>query len=307
MTTRLGSLLVVVAAPFLFACAAGQADGGSGEAAEGAALSVPGTVKVDGKVVNVESTYLPRVVMCEDGGAPLEALKAQAIAARTYLAFRTAGEASPSIHDGQSDQVYTCALNKEGAYVSQDVLTAVADTKGMVMTWNGKITAGFFVAGDSRVASTCRREGSAASTEHYVTYNFGKYGSSVAGSTIGDTSQSLDRGAMGQRLANCLADAGNYDYDSILRYFYGSDIVVGGASSPAMSTADAASQAASDLPDATCFSDAWDRSVAQHACIQSGNSGGWYQCYNDGTLNAIPSDSNGQPIGTVPCTAVEAQ
>ncbi|MSP59966.1 MAG: hypothetical protein EXR72_06425 [Myxococcales bacterium] len=56
-------------------------------------------VKGVGKV-DTEKVYLPRVVHCENGGAPYEALKAQAIAARTYLYYKM--ETAGSIADGRA-------------------------------------------------------------------------------------------------------------------------------------------------------------------------------------------------------------
>ena len=50
-------------------------------------------------VVSVEDDYLPRVVSCENGGAPLEALKAQAVAARSYLYYKL--DRRGEIADGQ--------------------------------------------------------------------------------------------------------------------------------------------------------------------------------------------------------------
>ena len=52
-------------------------------------VTVNGVGKID-----VEKNYLPHVVHCENGGAPFEALKAQAIAARTYLYYRLASVSS---------------------------------------------------------------------------------------------------------------------------------------------------------------------------------------------------------------------
>src|SRR5262245_4893033 len=52
------------------------------------------TIDVDGiGTIDMEADYLPHVVQCENGGAPLEALKAQAIAARSvaYYAIETSG------------------------------------------------------------------------------------------------------------------------------------------------------------------------------------------------------------------------
>src|SRR5829696_1810608 len=58
------------------------------------------TVTVNGVgTIDVEKNYLPHVVHCENGGAPFEALKAQAIAARTYLYYKLASQSS--IDDGQ--------------------------------------------------------------------------------------------------------------------------------------------------------------------------------------------------------------
>src|SRR5690606_37785708 len=65
-------------------------------------------ILVEGKgIKDIETDSLPRVVTCENGGANLEALKAQAIAARSvaYYAIATNG----SICYSQGCQVYTCA------------------------------------------------------------------------------------------------------------------------------------------------------------------------------------------------------
>src|SRR5215213_5337795 len=55
---------------------------------------------------DTETDYIPHVLQCENGGAGLEALKAQAIAARSVLYYHMA--TSGSICDGQGCQVYTC-------------------------------------------------------------------------------------------------------------------------------------------------------------------------------------------------------
>src|SRR4029079_6008943 len=59
--------------------------------------------------LDVENDYIPQVVVCENGGASLEALKAQAVAARTYLYYKLKRQGS--IGDGQGDQVYTCGAS----------------------------------------------------------------------------------------------------------------------------------------------------------------------------------------------------
>ena len=62
--------------------------------------------------VSVESDYLPRVVCCENGGAPSEALKAQAVMARTYLYFRYHDEKLGTVDrpftGTAADQAYFC-------------------------------------------------------------------------------------------------------------------------------------------------------------------------------------------------------
>jgi hypothetical protein len=63
------------------------------------------TISVNGKgTKSMEDDYLPHVITCENGGANLQALKAQAIAARSvaYYSILTSG----SICDGQGCQVY---------------------------------------------------------------------------------------------------------------------------------------------------------------------------------------------------------
>ncbi len=47
-------------------------------------VQVPVGVYVNGVYHDVESDYIPHVVQCENGGAPLESLKAQAIATSAY-------------------------------------------------------------------------------------------------------------------------------------------------------------------------------------------------------------------------------
>ena len=106
MTTRLGATWIV---PQLLLCMVG-CNGGDvvtepdNQGETSAALSVPARVRVHGKIVDVETNYLPRVVQCENPGAPPESMKAQAIAARTWLAHTANGRSLPTVGDGQSDR-----------------------------------------------------------------------------------------------------------------------------------------------------------------------------------------------------------
>ncbi|MEQ8835867.1 MAG: SpoIID/LytB domain-containing protein, partial [Lacipirellulaceae bacterium] len=66
------------------------------------------TINVTGSGnVPTESDYVPSVIQCENGLASFEALKAQAVAARTYAYFQI--DKKGVINDGTIDQVYSCA------------------------------------------------------------------------------------------------------------------------------------------------------------------------------------------------------
>ncbi len=178
------------------------------------------TIKVTGKgTLDLEGDYLPHVIQCENGGANLQALKAQAIAARSvaYYAIATSG----SICDGQGCQVYSC-----GATPNAKQKQAVDETRGIILSHAGLLTYGFFVAGDSNTsAPSCH--GVSGSTEKYVTYNEGKSGTSVTQTTlgyVGPPGYGQNRGCMGQWGARCLENSKSYDYKGILRFYYGDDI-----------------------------------------------------------------------------------
>lgn len=180
------------------------------------------SVQVDGVgTIDMEDEYLPHVIQCENGGANLQALKAQAIAARSvgYYNMATAG----SICDSQGCQVYSC-----GATPSAIHYQAVAETSGMYLSYDGMLTYGFYVAGDSNVSPpSC--VGSSGTTEKYVTYNEGKTGADVEQTTLGWVSYPIlgqNRGCMSQWGARCLENHNGYDYMAILRFFYGDDIQV---------------------------------------------------------------------------------
>jgi len=183
-------------------------------------------IDVEGTVVDLEEVYLPGVVQCENGGANLEALKAQAIAARSvaYYAMATDG----TICDSQGCQVYSCG-NPPTALAVQ----AVEETSGMYLKYGDILTYGFYVAGDSGVSSpSCVGTPGAASTEHWITYNDGLSGTDVEQTElgfvhpIGDPGYGQNRGCMGQWAARCLENDNGYDYVEILQFFYGTDIEI---------------------------------------------------------------------------------
>jgi MYXO-CTERM domain-containing protein len=178
---------------------------------------------------DLENDYLPHVVACEDGGAKLEALKAQAIAARSVAYYELA--TSGSICDGQGCQVYGC-----GSKPSELARRAVRETSGMYLTHGGSISYGFYVAGDPGAHGPSCKDGGGA-TSHYVTYNAGKTGHAVDSTSLGGVG-SQNRGCMSQWGARCLDAARDFDFMKILRFYYGADINVVQADGPCVVDAD---------------------------------------------------------------------
>jgi MYXO-CTERM domain-containing protein len=176
--------------------------------------------KVNGVgTVDVETNYLPHVVHCENGGAPYEALKAQAIAARTYLYYKL--KTSGSINDGQSDQVYSC-----GSGPTATQIKAVKATAGQVLRYHDTTISAFFVAGAKQSPPKCKGgTNDATHTEKYVTYNEGLSGAKVHQTSLGwiNPGNYANRGCMSQWGARCLDSAGKTS-TGILKFYYGADI-----------------------------------------------------------------------------------
>ena len=100
--------------------------------------------------------------------------------------------------------------------------------------YEGTIIAAFYVAGALQSGPDCRGgSNDPTGTEHFVTYNEGRSGGEVEQSTLGwvDPANVENRGCQSQNGAHCLSDEG-WDYDPILRYFYGEDITVKTAAGP---------------------------------------------------------------------------
>ncbi len=179
------------------------------------------TVQIEGHgAVDVEEDYLPNVVACENGNAPMEALKAQAVAARTYAAFQADAGAEP-LADSEGDQVYSC----DYAEVEQRHIDAVEATAGEVLVRGDRLIAGFYVAGAEPSSSSCEAQPGDSDihdTEQFVTYNEGSTGGNVEPTSLGHPDNPGNRGAKSQNGASCLADSG-WDYERILRFYYGDD------------------------------------------------------------------------------------
>ncbi len=188
-------------------------------------LRAQSTVPVQGKGnVDFEGVYLPGVVACENGNAPFEALKAQAIAARSFAIFKLQVEGAGSLRDSQADQVYSC-----GRTPSAEHRRAVSETAGQVMVTGGKVNASFYVSGVMPSAASCipsAADRSRASSidrgvEGYVTHN----NTTGRGSSLGFIGNPHNQGCMSQNGSACLANAGRSAI-SILRFYYGAGLTL---------------------------------------------------------------------------------
>ncbi len=180
------------------------------------------SIQVQGKGVKaMETDYLPHVIQCENGGANLQALKAQAIAARSVAYYNIA--TSGSICDGQGCQVYSC-----GAVPKAIHHQAVQETAGQYLSYGSMLTYGFYVAGDAGAKPPgCIDVG--GYTSKYVTNNKGKTGGNVEQTSlgyIGAPGYGQNRGCISQWGARCLENKVGYKHLDILRFYYGADIDV---------------------------------------------------------------------------------
>lgn len=168
-----------------------------------------------------EEDYLPRVVTGENGHAHPEALKAQAVASRTYVLRamrddRSIGRTVP-VPNSQKFQVYS-----RGAF--PQCIAAVEATRGEVARYQGRLVIANYVAGALWVNG--RPGNDPTNTERWVTYNEGRTGKSVLPTKLSHTGRSDNRGCMSQNGADWLARAGR-TYKEILRFFYGADLELG--------------------------------------------------------------------------------
>jgi len=219
MLTRRHTVLLLV--PALAAC--GDFDDGEINMLR-EPLTAQCKITVVGKgTKDLEGDYLPHVITCENGGAALEALKVQAIAARTFAYYKIAS--AGSVKDGTSDQVYTCSAQPQ-----QKHYDAVKATSGQVLMWSNVVICSFFVAGAKPSTTNCVAKAGdpdPTGTEKYVTYNEGKTGSGVTQSTLGWVSPTnkYNRGCMSQNGSHCQA-LKSKGYKDILRFYYGADIQI---------------------------------------------------------------------------------
>jgi lysophospholipase L1-like esterase len=167
--------------------------------------------------------YVARVVTGEVGGfVQLEALKAQALAARTFVerALRDdaqLGARDKPVKNGEDFQV--------AARVATDLaVRAARDTRGGAILHRGKLILANYVAGAPWAPGASRGTRTAShSTERYVTYNAGLRGAAVVPTPLADTRRADNRGCLSQNGARTLALRG-WKWPRILRFFYGEDV-----------------------------------------------------------------------------------
>lgn len=201
-------------------------------------LEAPCEVNVEGVgMVDVEAEYIPGVVACENGSAPPEALKAQAVQARSFLYYKLFVAGATTIRNSQADQVYSCSYRPNGP--GPEHIAAAEATKGQYLEWENSIVAAFYVAGaippnpdPNDPINSCRGNGGSdpTSTQRWVTYNWGKSGCDIDMTNLGFVPADCrgnphNRGCASQNGQTCLSNVG-VGYQDQIKYFYGDDIVI---------------------------------------------------------------------------------
>ncbi len=218
---RAGPLALILTSLGLFACT-DPVEAPVGERALPLAAICAVDVEGVGRL-DVEEDYIPHVVQCENGAADFQALKAQAVAARSYMYYRM--QTGGSIGDGQHDQVYSC-----GREPTAEQRRAARETAGQVVSYRDTVVAAFYVAGAIPGAPDCvatPQDRDPTNTERYVTYNQGRSGDDLIQTPLGwvNPGNLRNRGCKSQNGANCLSRQG-WDYTDILRFYYGADITL---------------------------------------------------------------------------------
>ncbi len=164
--------------------------------------------------------YVARVCTQENGAAAFEALKAQAVAARTYVLWAVRDEAplgtpEKPIPNSQSFQTYA-------PVASPACTAATAQTRGLLLRHGGALVVASYVAGahldDAGLAAS-----DPSRTEKWVTYNHGRTGTLVVKTPLLRTDRADNRGCMSQNGADWMARRG-HDFVAILRFYYGDDV-----------------------------------------------------------------------------------
>lgn len=173
--------------------------------------------------------YVDRVVTCENGGANEEALKALAVAARTYALNRT-DNCKNSIENSTNAQVMSTPNCTEA---SDKVKNAISTVRGSVLLYNGDIFSTQYSTGYGSNNGTCPSSGSctlvfkkspsdekSSITVPHSFLSFQEDGTYLIGHDSG----------LSQNGSNYMASQGK-TYQEILEFFYADGIEITGASS----------------------------------------------------------------------------
>ncbi len=181
------------------------------------------------KTVDMETDYVPNVTHCENGGAPFEALRSQAVLARSVAYYKLRNNVNASIRDSTNDQVYSCVKRAPSEAQFKKMLAASMDTNGIVLRRSNVTVCAFFRAGSKEeyLNDECKFVGGEGTTgwvshQGKVTYNWGNSGSDVIKSSSG-SNVPANSGCYSQNGAMCLARKG-WVWQNIIKFFYGMDI-----------------------------------------------------------------------------------
>jgi hypothetical protein len=221
--------------------------------------------------MDLEGEYLPRVVTRENGRAVAEARRAQAIAARTYLARAMRDDhslgVSKPLSNSEHFQTYAQSATAEAT-------RATESTRGVVARYQRQLILANYVAGALWVDDTTRGQ-DPTHTERFVTYNAGRRGADVIPTKLANPARPDNRGCMSQNGSDFLARRMGDNAAAILRFFYGADLELEGldpapelppstptrpstpASPPASGSSSASSSAAPLLVGAAAAALAW--------------------------------------------------
>lgn len=188
-------------------------------------------VTVNGKTIGIDD-YIAGVIKQEMGGNNLEALKAQAIAARSYLLGTKTGSTC-SVTNGQSYQAYTDESNKNSIYYK-----AATETSGMVVSRNGKVAATQYQSHPAGMWCTEDSSGWHVKFQKFnddpsTAWTWNGPAKETVRRTAGDgslygTEMGYNNGhhfGMSQTIAMYLAKAEHYTYQKLIETFYGEPIV----------------------------------------------------------------------------------
>lgn len=167
--------------------------------------------------------YVARVCTRENGAAAFEALRAQAVAARTYVLRAMRDEApigttAKPIPNSQSFQTYA-------AVASPGCAAAAGQTRGVVLRYRGGLIIANYVAG-ARLRDDGMFLDDPTRTEKWVTYNRGRAGAQVVPTSLSRVDRPDNRGCMSQNGSDWMARRG-LGFVAILRFYYGEDVFIG--------------------------------------------------------------------------------